>query len=221
VVIKKASITKRNANTDTNITLTVTTKTECSFAIEDMDSDIIKQSYGYIDRQAKNAANRVAEAYEDAIITLFISFANTVGTSAAGVADSNILAAIKYLADADVPEDGRAFFFSPRAAYTDVMALDKFTLLQNTNGADPVLKGLIGSLYGIPVFVSSRITDAASGGSGANCLAHKDAIVHANTGLKVQTNYVPQYLAYITTAFMRYGVAENRDTSGVWIKTAE
>ena len=207
-----------NSNTDTNISLLVQTKTECSFAIEDMDGSQIKQSYGYIKRQAMNAAYQVSEAYEKAIIALFDNFAHTVGTSATGVADSNILAALKYLADANVPMEGRAFFLSPKAVWTDVMALDKFTLLQNTNGADPVLKGQIGMLYGVPVIESSNI--GTTDGSAQNCLAQKDAIVHANTGLKVQSNYVPQYLATITTAFMRYGVIENRDTSGCWIKTS-
>jgi len=207
-----------NNPTDTNITLLVQTKMECSFAIEDMDGSQVKQSYGYIGRQAQNAAHEVAEAYEDAIIALFDNFSQTVGTSAAGIADSNILAALKYLADANVPMDNRAFFLSPKAVWSDVMSIDKFTLLQNTNGADPVLKGQVGTLYGVPVIESSNI--GTTNGSAQNCLAHKEAIVHANTGLQVQSNYVPQYLATITTAFMRYGVVENRDTSGVWIKTA-
>jgi len=207
-----------NNPTDSNITLLVQTKIECSFAVEDMDESQIKQSYGYIGRQAKNAAYQVAESYELAIIALFDNFSQVVGTSAAGLADSNILAALKYLADANVPMEGRAFFLSPKAIWTDAMAIDKFTLLQNTNGADPVLKGQIGMLYGVPVVESSNI--GTTTGSAQNCLAHKDALVHASTGLKVQSNYVPQYLATITTAFMRYGVIENRDTSGVWLATA-
>lgn len=206
-----------NANTDTNITLLVQTKIECSFSIEDMDGDQVKQSYGYVGRQAKNAAERVAQKYELAIIALFPGFSQVTGTSAAGVADSNIRAAIKFLDTANAPMEDRAFFFSPKAMWTDVMALDRFTLLTNTNGADPVTKGMVGTLYGIPTYVTSNI--GATLGSAQNCLAHKDAIVHANTGMTVQSNYVPQYLATITTAFMRYGVVENRDTSGVWIKT--
>ena len=207
-----------NNPTDTNIDLVVQTKYECSFAIEDMDYSQVKQSYNYIDRQMKNAAYQVAEAYEKAIIALFDNFSQIVGTSAAGVADSNILAAIKYLADANVPDEGRAFFFSPKAIYTDLMAIDKFTLFTNTPQADPISKGALGMLYGVPVFKSSNIGTTL--GSAQNCLAHKDAIVHASTGLKVQSNYVPQYTATLVTAMSRFGVLENRDTSGVWIKTA-
>ena len=207
-----------NNPTDTNITLLVQTKIECSFAIEDMDGSQIKQSYGYIGRQAMNAAHEVAEAYELAIIALFPAFSQVVGTSAAALADSNILRALQYLDDADAPVSDRAFFMSPKQVRSDLGAIDKFSLLVNTNGADPVLKGQVGFLYGVPVVMSSNI--GATLGSANSCLAHKDAIVHANTGMVTQSNYVPEQLATITTSYMRYGCIENRDTSGVWIKTA-
>ena len=207
-----------NNPTDTNITLLVQTKIECSFAIEDMDGSQIKQSYGYIGRQAMNAAHEVAEAYELAIIALFPAFSQVVGTSAAALADSNILRSLQYLDEADAPVSDRAFFMSPKQVRSDLGAIDKFSLLVNTNGADPVLKGQVGFLYGVPVVMSSNI--GATLGSANSCLAHKDAIVHANTGMVTQSNYVPEQLATITTSYMRYGCIENRDTSGVWIKTA-
>ena len=37
------------------------------------------------------------------------------------------------------------------------MGIDKFTLVVNTGGADPILQGQIGSLYGIPVIGTSRL----------------------------------------------------------------
>jgi len=207
-----------NNPTDTNITLLVQTKVECSFAIEDMDGSQIKQSYGYIGRQAMNSANKVAEAYELSIIALFVGFSQTTGTSAAALADSNILRALQYLDAANAPTSDRAFFMSPKQVRSDLGAIDKFSLLVNTNGADPVLKGQVGFLYGVPVVMSTNI--GATLGSAQSCLAHKDAIVHANTGLVTQSNYVPEQLATITSSYMRYGAIENRDTSGVWIKTA-
>ena len=206
-----------NNPTDTNITLLVQTKVECSFAIEDMDGSQIKQSYGYIGRQAMNSANKVAEAYELSIIALFVGFSQTTGTSAAALADSNILRALQYLDDANAPTSDRAFFMSPKQVRSDLGAIDKFSLLVNTNGADPVLKGQVGFLYGVPVVMSTNIGTTL--GSAQSCLAHKDAIVHANTGLVTQSNYVPEQLATITSSYMRYGSKENRDTSGVWIKT--
>jgi len=212
-----AAVTLNNP-TDNQVTLTVDTWYECSFAIEDKEAEQVKKSYNYMETLAKNAAYTVGGKYEDAIIALFRGFSQTVGTSAAGLADSNILRAFQYLDQANVPQENRAFFLSPKQVWSDLMKIDKFSLLQNTNAADPVLKGPIGMLYGVPVYVTSRIP--AYLGSAVSCLAHKDAIVHASTIMRVQSNYIPQYLSTVTTADVVFGVIENRDTSGVWIKTA-
>lgn len=208
-----------NNPTETKVDLTVTTWQEVSFAIEDREAQIVKKSYNIQETYAKNAAFTVAAAYEDAIIALFDNFSQTVGTSAAALADSNIRRAIQYLDEAKAPQTDRAFFLTPKQVWSDVQAIDRFSLLINTQGADPVLKGHVGYLYGIPVIMSERI--GATNGSAQSCLAHKDAIIHASTIMRVQSNYIPQYLSTVTTADVMYGVVENRDTSGVWIKTAD
>lgn len=181
---------------------------------------VLKQ-YSYMEKLMQNAAYTVAGAYEDAILALFVGFSQTVGTSAAAVADSNIRKAIQYLDEAKAPagEGERAFFFTPKQVWSDLMAIEKFALLQNTAGADPILKGHVGQLYGLPVIMSERI--GATLGSANSCLAHKDAIVHASTLMDLDSNYIPQYLSTVVTADVVYGVIENRDTSGVWIKTAD
>ena len=207
-----------NNPTDDQITLTVDTWYECSFAIEDKEAEQIKKSYSYMSELADNAAFTVAAAYDDAIMALFDNFAHTVGTSADALADSNVRRAIQYLDEASAPQADRAFFLSPKQVWSDLQAIDRFSLLVNTNASDPVLKGHIGYLYGIPVIMSDRIPTVD--GSAGSCLAHKDAIVHGSTIMRVQSNYIPQYLSTITTADVVYGVTENRDTSGVWIKTA-
>jgi len=207
-----------NNPTETDVNLTVNTWYECSFAIEKREAQIVKKSYRLQKTYAENAAYTVGAVYEDAILDLFPSFSQTVGTSAADLKDSNILRALQYLDDADVPNEGRAFFLTPKQVRSDLGAIDKFSLLQNTEGADPVLKGHVGYLYGVPVVMSSRI--GSTNGSANSALVHKDAIVHASTIMDVDTNYIPQSMAYLTTADVMYGVKENRDTSGVWIKTS-
>ena len=213
-----ATVVTLNNPTDNQVTLTVDTWYECSFAIEDREVEQVKKSYNYMDKLAMNAAYTVAAAYEDAVIALFDNFSQVVGTSAAALADSNIRRAIQYLDEANAPKEDRAFFLTPKQVWSDVQALDRFSLLVNTNGADPVLKGQVGFLYGIPVIESSRIGTTL--GSAQSCLAQKDAIVTASTIMRVQSNYIPQYLSTVTTADVLFGVIENRDTSGVWIKTA-
>jgi hypothetical protein len=213
-----ATVVTLNNPTDNQVTLTVDTWYECSFAIEDKEAEQVKKSYNYMAKLADNAAYTVACKYDDAITALFVGFSQTVGTSAAALADSNVRRAIQYLDEASAPQEGRAFFLTPKQVWSDLQAIDKFSLLVNTNAADPSLKGHIGFLYGIPVIMSDRL--GSTNGSANSCLAHKDAIVHASTIMRVQSNYIPQYLSTITTADVVYGAIENRDTSGVWIKTA-
>jgi hypothetical protein len=213
------SVVTLNQLTDTKVTLTMDTWYETSFAIEKKEMGQVLKQYSYMERQMKNVAYTCAGAYEDAILALFTGFSQTVGTSAAALADSNIRRAIQYLDEAKAPQEGRAFFLTPKQVWSDVQAIDKFSLLVNTNGADPVLKGHVANLYGIPVIMSERI--GATTGSANSCLAHRDAIVHASSGVDVDSNYIPQYLSTIVTADVIFGVVENRDTSGVWIKTAD
>ena len=219
----KANATAVTVNnlTDSNISLEVNTWYETSFSIEKREAKQVKQSYGIQEMYARNAAHTTAKVLETAIIDLFAGFSQIVGASNAAVADSDIRRAIQYLDEAEAPASDRVFFFDPATAWNDVMAIDRFTLVDNTPQGDPVGKGVFGMLYGIPVYINQNIRTAGlSAGSPKNALAHKDAIVHAEGFIDVDTNYIPQYLSWLTTADIMFGVIENRDTSGVWIKAA-
>lgn len=93
-----------------------------------------------------------------------------------------------------------------------------------------------GSLYGLPIFVTTQIqSDATPSGARANALAHPDAIHWATSplggggslgksmvgsmGVRVQSHYIPDFLSTLTTADILYGVVENRDTAGVYVKS--
>jgi len=214
----EATAVTLNQPTETSVNLVVDTWYEVSFVIPDRAAVQVLHSYQLQERYMKNSAYTAAAVLEDAIIALFDNFSQTVGTSAAGILDSNVRAAILYLDAANAPSEGRAFFLSPKAVWTDLMAIDKFTLVNETPGGDPVMKGFRGYLYGIPVYVTSRIGTTL--GSAQNCLAHSDAIVHASGFMRTQVNYLPEHLGTLVTSDILFGVIENRDTSGVWIKTA-
>ena len=91
-----------------------------------------------------------------------------------------------------------------------------------------------GMLYGIPVFVTTNVELVDDTNDYySNALVHRDAIHWASAslpvqspntvigkyGVRVQSNYIPDYLSTITTADILYGVVENRDAAGVQIKT--
>ena len=220
-----------NSPTETSVTLTVNTWKEVSFAIEDREAAQVKRSYSVQERYAKNAGYTIAADLEIAIATLFDSFSGSVGTEGTAVTDATILAAIDTLSSADVDLEECAFFFHPHVFWSEIQAIDKFSLAQNAPVNDPVAKMPAGSLYGIPVYTSTNVQ--ASGTDGYdNALVHPDAIHFAtlslglnskasgmvgDMGVRVQSNYMADYLSTVTTADICYGVIENRDDHGVKI----
>lgn len=222
--------------TETKITLTVDQWYEVSFAIEDREAAQIKHSYSIMETYARNAGYAIAKKLEVAIATLFAGFSQVVGASTTNLADSEIRQAITYLEEANIDTTSEcAFFLSPAVFWKQVQNLDKFSLAVNSPSNDPATKTPAAYLYGIPVFISNNIQYVASTTGRNNALAHKDAIHFATSplgsggskgamvganGVRVQSNYIPDYLSTVTTADILYGVVENRDTSGVLIRTA-
>jgi hypothetical protein len=198
-----------------------------AFVIEDAVKSQVKKSYKTQEVYMKNAAYTVAATLEDAIFDLFSGFSNTVGDSSTDLKDSDIRKAIAFLGAADVPEENRAFFLHPNVIWNQVMGIDKFTLVQNTGGADPVLRGQIGMLYGYPVISSSRLGTASGSQEGA--LAHKSTIAHATANIasgktpasvRLQSDYILEYLGTLVVADIQFGVIESRDNAGVYIKAS-
>lgn len=222
--------------TETKITLTVDQWYEVSFAIEDREAAQIKHSYSIMETYARNAGYAIAKKLEVAIATLFAGFSQVVGASTTNLADSEIRQAITYLEEANIDTTSEcAFFLSPAVFWKQVQNLDKFSLAVNSPSNDPATKTPAAYLYGIPVFISNNIQYVSSTTGRNNALAHKDAIHFATSplgsggskgamvganGVRVQSNYIPDYLSTVTTADILYGVVENRDTSGVLIRTA-
>lgn len=221
--------------TETAVTLTVDQWYEVSFAIEDREAAQVKHSYAVQEVYARNAGYAVAKKLDTAICTLFSGFSQSVGASTANLADSDILAAIAYLDSADIPQEDRAFFLHPNVFWKDVQALDKFSLAINSPVQDPVAKKPMAYLYGIPVYVTTQVQYVSGTTGRYNALAHKDAIHWATSplgaggskggmvgsqGVRVQSNYIPEYLSTLTTADILYGVIENRDLAGVRVLTA-
>jgi hypothetical protein len=213
-------------NTDSKITLTINTHKHVAFMIEDVVASKFKSSYRAQDLYAQNAGYTTAGALEDALLLLIQGFAQVVGSSAAALADSNIRAAIAYLDAANVPQEDRAFFLHPNVVWNQLMGIDRYTLVQNVAGANnPVLKGQTHTLYGIPVITTSRLEVHLGHRDGG--LAHKSAIAFACANpsgmsgpnhVRLQTDYILQHLGTLVVADVIFGVIENRDTSGVWIK---
>ena len=225
-----------NSPTDTKQTLIVNNWFESSFAIEDNDAAQIKRSYSLMERYAKNCGYAVAKKLDQAICILFAGFSNVVGASTTNLQDSDIRSAFAYLEANNVPSEEAAFFFHPNVFWRQVQRIDKFSLAINSPVNDPTAKRPAGFLYGQPVYITTQIQTTLPSGSLArmNAFAHPDSIHWATSplgaggskgsmvgsgGVRVQSNYIPDYLSTLTTADILYGVIENRDLAGVGILT--
>lgn len=220
-----------NSPTETKQTLTVSNWFEVSFVIEDKEAAQVKKSYTLQKRYMKNAAYTAAKKLEDAVATLFQSFSNSVGTTTVALTDAVIREAISTLEGTSLADfEEAAWFLHPKTVWEDIMAIDRFALAFNTNNAsNPLEKGAVGRVYGRPVFSSARITKINANADYAGALAVPDAIHWATgalpgqrdaMGVRLQANYIPEYLGTLVTADILYGAVENRDAGGVRIVSA-
>ena len=120
---------------------------------------------------------------------------------------------VQRLDDADVPMEGR-FFLIPPSARNTLMGISEYTaqsFVGEVGAGNTIRNGEIGSLYGIPVFVSSN-ADTATGGARIALMGHKDsAVLVEQQGVRSQTQYKQEYLGTLYTADTLYGVKELRD----------
>jgi hypothetical protein len=224
-----------NAPTDAKVTLTVNQWYESSFAIEDAEAAQVQRSYSIMERYAQSAAYAIAKKLDGAIVALFSGFSNSVGASTSVLVDSDIRGAIAVLESANVDTSECAFFVHPGVFWKQIQGIDRFSLAVNSPVNDPTAKTPEGYLYGIPVFQTSQIANVSGTTGRINALAHPDAIHFATSplgaggsmgsmvgsnGIRVQSNYIPEYLSTVTTADILYGVVENRDAAGVRILTS-
>ena len=147
--------------------------------------------------------------------------AYTAGTTTAGsFDDASFRDAIQLLDDADVPMDSRVLVIPPSAVNT-IRGITRYMSSDFVDGRG-TNTGSIGTLYGIPVYVSTNCP-VISGGSGEKLglLMHKDAIVFAEQqGVRSQTQYKQEYLSTLFTSDTIYGIDTIRAENGIGIALA-
>lgn len=127
---------------------------------------------------------------------------------------------IKLMDDQDVPMDGR-FLVLPPSARRDILGITRYNSSDFVDGRS-TQNGLIGSLYGIDIYVSSNCPtietaaeNSANGAVKGAILGHKDTFVLAEQmGVRSQTQYKQEYLADLFTADTLYGTQVLRPETG-------
>ena len=135
------------------------------------------------------------------------------GTAASAFNDAGFRAALQVLDDNGVPMDNRVWVISP-AMKKELLGVSNYISTDFVTGK-PVESGVIGSLYGVDIYVSTNLPTENTDEKGS-LLMHKDAIVFAEQlGVRVQTQYKQEFLADLMTADTLYGTETYRPEAGV------
>ena len=145
----------------------------------------------------------------------------TTGNGSA-LTDAGIRKMIQTLDDADVPLDQRVMVIPP-VEKNVLLGLARFTeqaFVGEVGAANSIRSGLIGDIYGMPVYVSTNVptetADDASTTYRVGAIFHKSALVLIEQLMvRTQTQYKQEYLGDLFTADTIYGVGELRDDAGV------
>lgn len=231
------------ADTETEVNVTIDQHFEYSRFIEDI---VEVQALASLRRfYTEDAGYALAKKVDDSLFALGKSFGNgdasdwthsnsyysNAGTALGAYAEDTVASTstftdvvfrslIKLMDDQDVPMDGR-FFVVPPSVRQAIMGIDRYNSSDFVDGRG-VNTGLIGSLYGIDIYVSSNCpvieTDAnntAGGDVKAAILAHRDSMVLAEQlGVRSQTQYKQEYLSTLYTADTLFGTKVVRPEAG-------
>lgn len=157
--------------------------------------------------------------YIDATTGLTANALDTITTSDV-FTDAGFRALIQKMDDADVPMDNRSFVVPP-SLRNAILGETRYNSSDFVDGRG-VQTGLIGSLYGVDVYVSSNcpvIETAAENTAGdaikAAILFHKDSMVLAEQmAVRSQTQYKQEYLSTLYTADTLFGAKTVRPEAG-------
>lgn len=140
--------------------------------------------------------------------------------NASDITDVGIRQMILTLDDVDVPQSERTLVIPP-VAKKDMLGIARYTeqaFVGEAGGGNSIRNGMVGDVYGIPVFVSTDCPYDRGGSQDARmgCMFHRSAMVLAmQQNVRTQVQYKQEYLSELFTADTIFGAAELRDDAGI------
>jgi hypothetical protein len=200
---------------ETAVTITLNLWSYAAVGIE----DIVKVQ-SIIDTQneyQRKLGYAIAKDIDTKLATDLGGFSQTVGTLGTAASDANVLAAVKLLDDADVPQDDRFFVMSP-AEKVAKLALDRWSnALYIGTGDQPVRNGMLGDMYGLNLMVTTNLVKPAAGQAN-NAIFHRDALaLVVQRTPKTHLFYDIDFFTWKLASEVIYGHQEMRDLFGVLV----
>jgi N4-gp56 family major capsid protein len=194
------------------------------FYTDDAGYALAKKVDSYI--HALAASFRTGSSYAGAYIgsdgtTAWDGTANANAGNAAALTDEGIRRTIQRLDDADVSGSNRVWVIPP-VEKRKLLGISRFTeqaFTGETGSGNSIRNGLVGNLYGTPVYVSSNTATVADAGTATDQYAvlyfHKDAVVFVEQlAPRMQSQYKLEYLGDLMVADTIFGGAVVRPEAG-------
>lgn len=235
--ISNLSANDKTANTqvtlqtpsETNNALVINKHKEASFLVE--DNLRVKSQLNLQREYTEKGSYGVGKQIDTDGFSLYTGLTNSaVGSFGVDLTDDTVLAAWEKLSNLDVPEEDRAWFFTP-GAFADLLKLEKFvrtdfkTLMMQGMDIPRSLRGKVkGELYGSPVYITTNVPTGTFGSPVStgyiNLYLHKEAFqLGMQKQIRVQTDYILEYLGHLTVIDAIYGWAVYRADHGVVVRT--
>jgi N4-gp56 family major capsid protein len=210
-----------NYNTETKTTITLNKHYESSFLVE----DILKAQSAYDLRSdyTMAAAYAIAEKVDNSIATLMTSSFTGYGVFGTAINDTLILAVNRYLDDAKAPQTDRSLVVTPQGK-AEMLAIDKYIRYDaiGIGGTqNSIVNGQIGEIYGVKVYMSQNLVVTAGTPTQNNHLFfHKEAFAVAmQQEPRTQATYKQEYLGWLVTVDVLFGINALRTTFGYVVKS--
>ena len=200
---------------ETAVTITLNLWTYAAVGIEDIVK--VQSRVDVQNEYQRKLGYAIAKEIDTVLATDLAGFSRSVGTLGTAVTDANVLAAVKLLDDADVPQDDRFFVMTP-AEKVAKLALDRWSNALYIGTSDqPVRNGMLGDMYGLNLLVTTNLVKPA-GGQANNAIFHRDAIaLVVQRTPKTHLFYDIDFFTWKLASEVIYGHQEMRDLWGVLV----
>jgi hypothetical protein len=204
--------------------ITINQHWEVSFMVEDLAE--IQTSVNLRNIYTKRAGYAIANQVDGALVANAEAQFDTIdATSALNTSfldEADILLAKTILDENDCPQEDRHLIVAPQA-YNKLLAIDRFTSAEHLGPSfqNEIRQGALGVLHGFIVWMTQMLaaTGTATTSTVESILMHRDALALAmQLAPRVQANYLPEYLGWLVTTDVVYGIGNLRPEWGIVIQ---
>lgn len=206
-----------NYNTETKTTITINRHYESSFLVEDILAT--QSNYSTRSDYTQAAAYAIAEKVDEDIAKTMTAAFTGYGAYGTALNDNLILTVNRYLSEAKAPRTDRSIVVHPKGE-AELLAIDKFVRYDALGTGEAIKNGKLGTIYGSTVYMSQNLVylDTATD-EYSSLFFHKEAAAIAmQVSPRTQAQYKQEYLGWLVTVDVLYGVTTLRSNFGFVLK---